>query len=208
LLDAIYSHVRDAVSIGLAGNPLGPAGNPLPPFLPQVLTATISDDTSVMALARYTNGPLKLFGGYEWIQFAPPSNPQAAFTDISGDALCIGCAAINNTNIVNTTFAAHDKILQVFWTGAKYAVTDKLDVIGAYYHYDQNNFGAGAPCNTAAKATCSGTFDAVSFAVDWRFAAKFDAYAGLMFSQVNNGLANGYLNRNTIDPTVGLRFRF
>jgi predicted porin len=207
-LDAIYSHVRDAVSIGLAGNPLGPAGNPLPPFLPQVLTATISDDTSVMALARYTNGPLKLFGGYEWIQFAPPSNPQAAFTDISGDALCIGCAAINNTNIVNTTFAAHDKILQVFWTGAKYAVTDKLDVIGAYYHYDQNNFGAGAPCNTAAKATCSGTFDAVSFAVDWRFAAKFDAYAGLMFSQVNNGLANGYLNRNTIDPTVGVRFRF
>jgi predicted porin len=207
-LDAIYSHVRDAVSIGLAGNPLGPTGNPLPPFLPQVLTATISDDTSVMALARYTNGPLKLFGGYEWIQFAPPSNPQTAFTDISGDALCIGCAAINNTNISNTTFAAHDKVLQVFWTGAKYAVTDKLDVIGAYYHYDQNNFGAGAPCNTAAKATCSGTFDAVSFAVDWRFAAKFDAYAGFMFSQVNNGLANGYLNRNTIDPTAGLRFRF
>jgi hypothetical protein len=79
---------------------------------------------------------------------------------------------------------------------------------GGYYHYDQNNFGAGASCNTAAKATCSGTFDAVSFAVDWRFAAKFDAYAGLMFSQVNNGLANVYLNRNTIDPTVALRFRF
>jgi hypothetical protein len=57
-------------------------------------------------------------------------------------------------------------------------------------------------------ATCSGTFDAVSFAVDWRFAAKFDAFAGLMFSQVNNGLANGYLNRSTIDPTVGLRFQF
>jgi hypothetical protein len=29
-----------------------------------------------------------------------------------------------------------------------------------------------------------------------------------MFSQVNGGLANGYLNRRTIDPTVGLRFRF
>jgi hypothetical protein len=33
-------------------------------------------------------------------------------------------------------------------------------------------------------------------------------YAGFMFSQVNGGLANGYLNRNTIDPAVGLRFRF
>jgi hypothetical protein len=50
--------------------------------------------------------------------------------------------------------------------------------------------------------------DAVSFAVDWQFAKKFDAYAGIMFSQVNGGLANGYLNRSTIDPTVGLRFRF
>jgi predicted porin len=207
-LDAIYSRVRDAVSIGLAGNPLGPAGNPLPPFLPQVLTATISVDTSVMLLARYTSGPLKLYGGYEWIQFAPPSNPQTAFTDVAGDDLCLGCAAINNTNISNTAFAAHDKIMQVFWAGAKYAVTDKLDVIGAYYHYDQNSFGAGASCNTAAKSTCSGTFDAVSFVVDWQFAKKFDAYAGFMFSQVNNGMANGFLNRNTIDPTVGLRFRF
>jgi len=46
------------------------------------------------------------------------------------------------------------------------------------------------------------------FVVDWQFAKKFDAYAGLMFSQVNGGLANGFLHRNTIDPTVGLRFRF
>lgn len=206
--DAIYSNVTDAVALGLAGNPLGPSGNPLPPFLPQVLTATISDDTSVMLLAKYTNGPIKLYGGYEGIQSAPPSNPQTAFTDIGGDAICLGCATINDTNINNTAFAAHDRFFQVFWTGAKYAVTDKLDVMGGYYHYNQNNFGAGAPCNTAAKATCSGTTDAGSFAVDWRFAAKFDAYAGFMFSQVNNGMANGYLNRNTIDPTVGLRFRF
>jgi len=39
-------------------------------------------------------------------------------------------------------------------------------------------------------------------------AAKFEAYAGFMFSQVNDGLANGYLNRSTIDPTLGLIFRF
>jgi hypothetical protein len=29
-----------------------------------------------------------------------------------------------------------------------------------------------------------------------------------MFSQVNGGLANGFLHPNTIDPTAGLRFRF
>ena len=69
----------------------------------------------------------------------------------------------------------------------------------------------GAPTNCAAAATpasCHGTFDAVSFAVDWQFAKKLDAYAGFMFSQVSGGLANGFLHRNTIDPTVGLRFRF
>jgi predicted porin len=92
----------------------------------------------------------------------------------------------------------------------KYAVTDNLDLIGAYYHYDQPAFGAPVNCaaNAAAFPNCHGTFDAVSFAVDWQFAKKFDAYAGLMFSQVNGGLANGYLNRSTIDPSVGLRIRF
>ena len=39
--------------------------NVLPAVLPQVLTATLSDDTSVMLLARYTHGPVKLFAGYE-----------------------------------------------------------------------------------------------------------------------------------------------
>jgi hypothetical protein len=29
-----------------------------------------------------------------------------------------------------------------------------------------------------------------------------------MFTQVNNGLAFGFLQRNNIAPTVGLRFRF
>jgi hypothetical protein len=48
----------------------------------------------------------------------------------------------------------------------------------------------------------------VSAAVDWKFAPKWDLYAGFMFSQVNSGLANNFLQRNNIDPTVGLRFRF
>jgi predicted porin len=204
-LDAIGSYVQNAVSIGLAGSTL-------PAVLPQTLTATLSDDSSVMLVGKYSNGPLKLFAGYEFIRYAPPSNPFAAgtgFSDIAGDFVCAGCAAINNTNINNTAFNAGDKLFHVFWTGVKYAVTDNLDVIGAYYHYDQPAFGAPVNCaNAAAFPNCHGTFDAVSFVADWQFAKKFDAYAGLMFSQVNGGLANGYLHRNTIDPTVGLRFRF
>jgi len=204
-LDAIGSYVRNAVSIGLAGSTL-------PAVLPQVLTATLSDNSSVMLVGKYSNGPFKLFAGYEFIRYAPPSNPFApltGFSDIGGDFVCAGCAAINNTNINNTAFNAGDKLFHVFWTGVKYAVTDNLDLIGAYYHYDQPAFGAPVNCtNAAAFANCHGTFDAVSFVADWQFAKKFDAYAGIMFSQNNGGLANGFLNRSTIDPTVGLRFRF
>jgi predicted porin len=204
-LDAIGSFVQNAVSIALAGSTL-------PAVLPQVLTATLSDNSSVMLVGKYSNGPVKLFAGYEFIRYAPPSNPFApgrGFTDIGGDFVCAACAAINNTNINSTAFNAGDKLFHVFWTGVKYSVTDNLDVIGAYYHYDQPTFGAFTNCAAAPRpANCHGTFDAVSFVVDWQFAKKFDAYAGIMFSQVNGGLANGYLNRSTIDPTVGLRFRF
>src|ERR1700738_5238341 len=204
-LDAIGSYVKNAVSIGLAGSTL-------PAVLPQVLTATLSDNSSVMAVAKYSNGPVKLFAGYEFIRYAPPSNPFAprtGFSDLAGDFVCAGCAAINNTNINNTAFNAGDKLFHVFWAGVKYTITDNLDVIGAYYHYDQPAFGAAVNCaDAAAFANCHGTFGAVSFAVDWQFAKKFDAYAGLMFSQVNGGLAHGFLNRSSIDPTVGLRFRF
>src|SRR5258706_1001294 len=125
------SYVKNAVTIGLAGSTL-------PAVLPKVLTATLSDNTSVMLVGKYSNGPVKLFAGYEFIRYAPPSNPYAAgtgFNDISGDFVCAGCAVINNTNISNTAFSAGDKLFHVFWTGVKYAITDNLDLIGPDYHY-------------------------------------------------------------------------
>jgi hypothetical protein len=83
-------------------------------------------------------------------------------------------------------------------------------VIGAYYHYDQGPFGAPVNCsaNAAAFPNCPGTLNAVSFVADWQFAKKFDTYAGVMFSQFGGGLASGFLNRSSIAPTAGLRFRF
>ena len=200
-LDGIYSRVKDAVSLSLAGatTPPGPL---------QTLTATISDDTSWTALARFTKGPTKLYGGYEWIQYGNPSDPKSSFSDISGDSICVGCAALNNTNINNTAFVANNKVLQVFWVGAKYAITEEWNVMAGYYEYLQNSYGAGAACGNATKATCSGMYNAISFAVDYQFAAKFDAYAGMMYQTSDGGLANGFLHRDTLDPGVGVRFRF
>lgn len=138
----------------------------------QVLTATLSDNTSVMLVGKYSNGPLKLFAGYEFIRYALPSNPFApgtGFSDIAGDFVCAGCAAFNNTNINNTAFNAGDKLFHVFWSGVKYTVMTNLDVISAYYHYGQPAFGAPVNCaDASAFPNCHGTFDAVSFAVDWQ----------------------------------------
>jgi predicted porin len=215
-VDAIYSHVRDSVATGLAPGANDAFGTPIPPFLPQTLTATLSNNDAAMFVAKYTAGALKLFAGYEYIRYSAPSDPQTAFTDIAGNFVCAGCTAFNNTNINNLAFGVNglgNKILQVMWIGAKYAVTDQLDVIGGYYHYIQNSyFGTAAlgpaPCFGTEHAQCAGTYDAISAAVDWRFAPKWDLYFGVMFNQVNGGLAFGFLQHNNIDPTVGLRFRF
>jgi predicted porin len=215
-IDTIYSYVRDSVSLVLAPGSNNGAGIPIPPFLPQTLTATISDNSAVMVVAKYVSGPMKLYGGYEHIEYMAPSDPQTAFVSISGSFICQGCDAINNTDINNTAFGVDglgNKILQVMWGGAKYAITDDLDVIAAYYRYIQNSyFGTAtsgrAPCSGSEHPQCAGTFDAISGVIDWRFAPKWDLYLGVMFSQVSGGLANGFLQHNNIDPTVGLRFRF
>jgi predicted porin len=214
-LDAIYKWEKDAVNLSLTGVS-NLAGVPVAPFLPQTLTATISDNQSVMLLSKYAVGPLKLYAGYEWYQLAPPSDPVGTvtgFTNIGG--LPMGSAYGNLTAISNVAYSAgcgtgacSDKVMQVMWTGAKYAVTKDLDVAGGYYHYIQNTYTTASCVDPIAHSQCHGTFDAVSAVVDWRFLPKWDAYFGMMYSQVNNGLANGYLARNNFDPTAGVRFRF
>jgi len=214
-LDAIYKWEKDAVNLSLSGVS-NIAGVPVAPFLPQTLTATISNNQNVMLLSKYTVGPLKLYAGYEWYQLAPPSDPVNTVTGFSNiGGLPMGSAYANLTAISNVAYSAgcgtgtcSDKVMQVMWTGARYAVNKDLDVVGAYYHYIQNTYTTASCANPTAHSQCAGTFDAVSALVDWRFLPKWDAYIGIMFSQVNAGLSNGYLARNNLDPTAGVRFRF
>jgi hypothetical protein len=70
-----------------------------------------------------------------------------------------------------------NKVLQIMWVGTKYSATDQLDVVGAYYHYIQNSYfgtatGGPALCSDSSHPQCAGTYDAISAAVDWRFAPK------------------------------------
>ena len=68
--------------------------------------------------------------------------------------------------------------------------------------------GGPAFCSDSSHSQCAGTYDAISAAVDWRFAPKWDVYFGMMFNQVHGGLNFGFFQHSNIDPTVGLRFRF
>jgi len=187
----------------------------------QVAT-TVSDNTVFQVAARYTIGPWKFFGGYEHIDFANPNNPLAPGAFLQGGLIA---GTVNNNGFVT------DKILQTAWFGVRYAITPALDITGAYYHEWQNSFNNGngtnplANCSTSVSAGCSGTLDAVSLVVDWRFARHVDMYAGMMYSQVNNGLSNGFLGANILggagaanpnpsnhannfDPGIGLRYQF
>ena len=95
------------------------------------------------------------------------------------------------------------KNLNVFWGGFKYAVRDNIDLTGAYYEYYQPDY-SGTGCTSAAVSSkCRGYLNAVSGVIDWRPFKRLDIYAGVMYSQVSGGLANGYLHTNTIDPSAG-----
>ena len=44
--------------------------------------------------------------------------------------------------------------------------------------------------------------------LDYRPLKRVDLYAGVMFSNVYGGLANGFLTTQNIAPTAGLRVKF
>jgi predicted porin len=195
--DIVASKVRDAVSLSnYAMSPL-PAGVSV-----DNLKATLSNNTSGVIMLRYKYRAVTFYGGFEVIQFQNPSDAYAqGFTTLGGYTVLPGS--------VKTTEYDIDKILRVFWIGAKYAVRDDLDVAAAAYHYNQNNFNAATCTNGGLSASsCAGTLDAVSAAIDYRVTKRLDMYAGVMWSKVTGGLASGYLNFQNVGPTAGVRFQF
>ncbi|MGB7100138.1 MAG: hypothetical protein WBD95_15420 [Xanthobacteraceae bacterium] len=215
------------------------------PFPVGGLKATISNNTSGMVVAKYSFGswgnpapivakapvppgpsgiPLTFYAGYEYIQFADPSDSQTtSFRDDGFQFNFVNSAGSvlsgNGTTIANNAFnslcgsgkGCDDRVLQSMWTGAKYGITRDLDIIGAYYHYIQNSFVHGVNCTlsvAAANSRCQGYFDAYSAVIDWRFLPKWDAYIGVMYSAAFGGLANGDISRENVAATGGVRFRF
>jgi predicted porin len=214
-VDAVGGYTRDAVAEALSGFQVNPVtGLGIAGSAPTGITATVSNNTNVLAAAKYVVDRLQLYAGYEWMQFANPSDPAVSFTDIGGYTI----GGVPGTAITNTAFNK-GKILQVAWAGAKYSITSALDVAGGYYHYWQNDFSNGAATSgskglttcavvTTAVSSCAGRQDAVSAVIDWRFAPKWDAYAGTMYTRLNGGLDSGFLAHDNWVTAAGVRFRW
>jgi predicted porin len=248
-MDAVATYERDAVNISAMypGQVLNAGGTPLTFPADAALKATLSNQTTVSVAAKYSFGtwgspppvitkgpvppsgpvgiPLTLYAGYEWVQFASPSDPQTTsfiddgFTFNNSGGVNHGqIATANLTSINNNAFNAlcgtgtgcSDETFQILWVGAKYGITRDLDITGAYYQYWQNQYvnGPGICASPGAHSQCAGTYQVYSAVLDWRFLPKWDTYVGLVYSIAEGGIANGDIQNNNLAGVGGVRFRF
>jgi predicted porin len=168
----------------------------------------VTDNTAVMFAAKYTWDPFKFFVGYEHIQQFNPTNPLGIGASAQGGYLLSG---VEDNNLDSP------KLVQVAWTGVKYAYDGKTDITLSAYHQWQNDFRVPSACPpTSFRASCSGFLNEVSLYTDHHFTKRFDAYAGVAYSNVSGGLAIAiphgpgvpYNYNNNLAPTVGARFTF
>jgi predicted porin len=168
----------------------------------------VTDNTALMVAAKYAWQSFRFYGGYEHIRYDNPSDPLGIGASAQGGYLLSG---VEDNNLDSP------KIVQVWWTGVKYAYDASTDITLSYYHEEQNDFRLPPACTPASfRASCAGTLNEVSLYVDHHFTRRFDVYAGIAYSNVSGGLAIAiphgpgvpYFYDNNVAPTIGGRFTF
>jgi predicted porin len=213
-VDAVYENIKGAVNLRSSFD------NGAAPLPTPGLAAYISNDTSWNLMGKYTlelpgsSGPkdkLTVYAGYSHIQkahgdYPPGGDAQGAYPiDVGID--------INDPAKYNME-----------WVGARYAMGTGLNFVGAYYHVTQNSWTIGlTPTGNngigcaGAGLLCSGDFDEVSAVTDYIINKHYDVYAGVNWSEVKDGLANGFTgvskagtsgSENSTTFMFGLRIKF
>lgn len=223
--DLVYQHYNQAISVL---NPLLGAQSPTQPYqstadsidthpitganliaTSNTLYGIVTDNSAIMIAARYSRGPLRFFGGYGHIRQTNASNPLGVGATDQGGYLMSG---VEDDNLDSP------KVVQIWWTGVKYAFDGQTDITAAWYHQLQNDFRIPAACSAAAgfRSSCAGALNELSLYADHHLTSRFDAYAGIAYSAVSGGLAIAiphgpgvpyYHNSNTA-PVIGGRFTF
>src|SRR5580692_4965914 len=169
----------------------------------------VTDNNAVMVAAKYTLDPFKVFAGYEYIWQNNPKDPLGVGASDQGGYIMSG---VEDNNLDS------EKLVQIWWTGGKYAVDSKTDITLSWYQQRQNDFRLPPTCSPEAgfRSSCPGNLNEVSLYADHHFTKRFDAFAGLAYSYVTGGLAIAiphgpgvpYFHNNNFAPTVGGRFAF
>jgi predicted porin len=227
--DVVYQHYNQAISVV---NPLLGPQSPTQPYestLNSINTNPVSsaaanvidpantvygivtDNSAIMAAARYTLDQFKFFGGYEYIQQTNPSNPLGIGASAQGGYLLSG---VEDNNLDSPKF------VQVWWTGVKYAYDSKTDITLSFYQQQQNDFRRPSACSAAPtigfRSSCAGSLNEGSLYADHHITKRFDVFSGVAYSGVTGGLAIAiphgpgvpYNFDNNFAPVLGARFTF
>jgi predicted porin len=211
-IDAVYQNEKGAVNLRSSFDNLGV--NPIPT---PGLAAYMSNDTSYNLMARYTfefanatKDKLTVFAGYSHIQKA------------HGDYEP-GVEAEGNYQLDIGINVNDDADYNMEWVGARYQVMTNWNLSAAYYHITQNSWtiGLGPTGNngigcSGAGLLCAGDFNEVSAVADYVFNKHYDLYAGVNWSEVTDGLANGFVgttvgtsgSENQVTVMLGARVKF
>jgi predicted porin len=169
----------------------------------------VTDNNAVMLAAKYVRDPFKFFAGYEYIWQNNPHDPLGVGASDQGGYFMSG---VEDNNLDS------EKLVNIWWTGVKYALDSKTDVTFSWYQQRQNDFRVPQTCSPTAgfRSSCAGTLNEGSLYMDHHFTKRFDGFVGLAYSWVSGGLAIAiphgpgvpYNYNNNCAPTIGGRFSF
>lgn len=222
--DIVYQHYNQAISVL---NPLlGPQSPTAPyqsttnsintiPITGPNLVATnntvygyITDNDGIIVAAKYAWDPLKFFAGYEYIWQNNPKNPLGVGATGQGGYILSG---------VEDNSLDAEKLVNIWWTGAKYAIDKQTDVTFAWYQQRQSDFRSPPTCTPSSfRSSCAGTLNETSLYTDHHFTKRVDVFAGIAYSYVTGGLSVAiphapgvrYFHNSNIAPVIGGRFAF
>jgi predicted porin len=171
----------------------------------------VTDNYGIIFAAKYAWDPFKFFAGYEYIWQNNPKNPLGVGASDQGGYFMSG---VEDNNLDN------EKLLNIWWMGAKYTYRSKTDFTFSWYQQRQNDFRSPPTCSTISppgfRSSCAGTLNEGSLYADYHFTKRFDGFVGIAYSWVSGGLAIAiphgpgvpYNYNNNCAPTIGGRFAF
>ncbi len=202
-LSAPYQSTTDSINT----NPINGGVNLIDPN--DTVYGIVTDNYAIMVAAKYAWDPFKFSAGYEYIWQNNPKNPLGVGASDQGGYFMSG---VEDNNLDS------EKLVNIWWTGAKYTYRAKTDFTFAWYQQRQNDFRVPQTCSPSAgfRSSCAGSLNEGSLYVDHHFTKRFDGFAGIAYSYVSGGLAIAiphkpgvpYNSNNNFAPTVGGRFTF